>query len=39
MTDGGEQGKLEGHQDNIKDCLMEENEVGWKVIRTASVTV
>ena len=38
VTDGGEQGRLEGHQHNISDCLMEENKVGWKVIRTTSVT-
>ena len=36
MTDGGEQDRLEGHQDNISDCQMsimqmEKNKVGWKV--------
>ena len=28
VTDGGEQDGLKGHQDNISDCLMEENKVG-----------
>ena len=29
---------MEGHQDSISDCLMEENKVNWKVIRTTSMT-